>query len=171
MNASKASRSLPHRAINPNVTDPSGSEVILIEALQVRAGDVVALRFEAASQARRHGVWLATEGVLSIEDEEASQFVVWSDTAPPTVDIGVVLTDGWLRLYNIWTSSSGPGYRSQSDYSGMLRRDRVDGWIEYSCSDIGLPPSFDQLVFSVKLPAEADDLLSESLGFPGRFRF
>jgi hypothetical protein len=128
-----------------------GEEAVLIEALPVREGQLVSWKLEDASKTRRHGVWLATDGLMSLVGTEADQFVVWIDTAPPKFDVRIIRTDGLLRFYNVWASDRDPGHRSQSDYSAMLRRNRDDGWIEYSCSDFGAPASFVDLIFSVKL--------------------
>jgi hypothetical protein len=126
--------------------------VIRIEALPVSAGQTVLLRIEKVKSSWRQGVWLGTEGSLTVGEAHLSQFIVWADTAPPETEIGVEETDGLLRLYNVWDSGRGPGRsESQSHTSGMLLEETTDGSRRYSCNDIGLNSDFTKLVFSVAI--------------------
>jgi hypothetical protein len=158
MSPSRRGSHLPQRTLNPNISHPPDDLVLLVETFDVAEGTVLTLRFESAADDRRHGIWLATEGLLRVQDVEADQLVLWIDTAPKEVRILVRRTDGLVRMYNVWTPDVGPGYRSQSDYSAMRRQELEDGWVRYSCSDFGLPPRFDRLVVSVR--SEASDSLA-----------
>ena len=143
-------RHLPQRTLNPNLGRLPDDPVLLVETIDASEGSALHLKFESAANDRRHGVWIATEGLLRVGELEADQLLLWSDTAPEEVDVVVLRTDGLVRMYNVWTPDAGPGYRSQSDYSGMRRQELEDGWIRYSCTDFGLPPMFDRLVVSVR---------------------
>ena len=104
-----------------------------------KAGDTFILAFEDVQSAWRQGVWLGTEGILRVNGSEAPQVVVWSDTSPATIDLDVVVTDGWLRLYNIWDSGRDLSeHESQAATSGMLVDERAANGRRYRCNDIGL---------------------------------
>jgi hypothetical protein len=149
---SRRRTSLPERHLSSALSDPQGREVVKIEALPLHAGHVVRLVFEQVRSPWRQGVWIATEGVLQIGDSAASQFVLWTDTAPPEVRIGCEKTDGLLRFYNVWDSGRKLGpFESQSDTSGMVVDVLEDGSRRYSCADIGLEPNFEKLVFRISI--------------------
>jgi hypothetical protein len=124
-------------------------EVLKIEALPIAVGEVVHLVLEASDSLWRQGVRLLTDGVLSVAGVEAPQLDIWKDSAPPTVEISCVETDGLLRFYNIWQSGRRPGVESRSATSGMLLEDLGDGWRRYSCNDIGVDPDFKKLTFRI----------------------
>lgn len=145
-------RSLPGRTLSRSVVDPSGREVVKIEALAVEPGQTITLSFEQVQSPWRQGVWLATEGMLEVGDSKAAQFVLWADTAPPEVQIRCEQTDGLLRFYNVWDSGRKRGpFESQSHTSGMVVEELEDGSRRYGCNDIGLEPDFRKLVFRVSV--------------------
>jgi hypothetical protein len=122
----------------------------MIAAIPVRAGQAFRLTFEHVNSPWRQGVWLGTEGLLVVTGQSSNQFVLWSDTSPPALDIVAEQTDGVLRLYNVWDSGRGLGkFESQRSTSGMIRIEREDGSIEFRCNDIGTSPDFSKLVFSI----------------------
>lgn len=135
------------RVLNSRLSGGRHGDVVKIEVLRVRVGDLVTVRFLGTSSSWRQGVWLAAGGVLSVAGQLVPQVVLWTDTAPDEVDLTVVETDGFLRFYNVWDSGRGLGpFESQSATSGMLVRDGV-----YRCSDIASEPAFDRLKFSVEV--------------------
>lgn len=144
--------SLPtSRVLNASLSTAAEQEIVKIEVVPVKPGQRLSLTFEGVGSPWRQGVWLATNGTLFIAGQSASQLVVWQDSAPREVEITVEETDGLLRFYNIWDSHRGLGpFESQSATSGCMRRDRVDGSVEYSCNDIGKDPTFNSLVFSLR---------------------
>ena len=137
--------SLPTAVQGGTLTTPD-RVVWKIEAVPCSAAGEFLLVFEAVSARWRQGVWLATDGLLRVGDSESPQIVLWQDTAPATVHLQVVSTDGLLRLYNVWDSGRGRTVESQSATSGMLREKIPTGW-RYRCSDIAPHPTFDALVF------------------------
>jgi hypothetical protein len=99
-----------------------GREVVKIEALLIAAGQSAHLVLEGSDSPWRQGVRFVTEGVLRVAGVEAPQLDIWTDTAPPSVEISCVETDGLLRFYNIWQSGRRPGVESRSATSGDARR-------------------------------------------------
>jgi len=151
MNRPFSPNRLPGRTVHPALTAQVGLEVVRIEAIPVSAGEVVQIRFERATSIRRQGVWLATEGVLEIGGEDRPQFVLWADGASTQIEVTIVKTDGLIRFNNVYEFPPGSGlHRSQMNGSGMIRRDRGDGWIEYACNDFGIGEGFEKLIFSIR---------------------
>jgi hypothetical protein len=145
-------RRLPPRILSKSLAGPGGEPAIMIEALPIVAGQQVLLRFDSAHSGWRQGVFMATAGMLATADTRSSQLILWNDTAPAETSIAVVETDGRLVLYNVWDSGRGRGrFESQSHTSGMIVEERPDGWLRYSCTDIGVEPDFGRLVFRVSI--------------------
>jgi hypothetical protein len=127
-------------------------EVVRIEALSLSVGQTIHVAFDEENSHWRQGVLLATEGVLVAPGEVASpQLVLWTDTAPGTVELQCRATDGLLRFYNVWDSGRGQKLESQSATSGMLVTELEDGWRRYECRDIDTEPDFSKLVFRLKI--------------------
>ncbi len=144
---------LPSKKLpNQNLTGPAGEPVIMLDIVEVREGDELTIAFEESNSDWRQGVWLATSGKLEANEVSASQFTLWKDTAPTSVRVRVLATDGLLRLYNVWDSGRGiRDHESQSATSGMVIEDLPDGGRRYRCNDIGWEPKFDKLVFTVSM--------------------
>jgi hypothetical protein len=141
---------LPDRRLS-DLSDPRGRPVVKIEALPLHPGQVVRLVFEQVNSSWRQGVWLGTDGSLSAAGSASPQLVIWTDTAPPDVEIGCDASDGLLRFYNVWDSGRGRHRESLSATSGMAVEEIGDGWRRYSCNDIGAEPNFDKLVFRISV--------------------
>jgi hypothetical protein len=139
------------RMLNADLTDWAGREVVMFEAVPVGAGGLVRFTFERSNAEWRQGIWVATEGLLRTAGVESAQFVLWQDTAPPTVEVEVVETDGLLRLYNVWSSEGSPGHDSQAATSGMVVTEVRPGVRRYACNDVGFEPAFDKLIFTVEI--------------------
>ena len=152
MNIGKGSHPLPNRTLSRTLRGPSGETAVKIEAIEVRSGQTVSLTIESANSPWRQGVWLATQGELSVAGTTSPQFVLWSDTSPSHIEIEVRTTDGLLRIYNVWDSGRHLGpFESQSATSGMVVETMPDGSSRYSCNDIGTDANFQKLVFRLSL--------------------
>jgi hypothetical protein len=122
----------------------------MLEVVPVVPNETLRITFTSRSGDWRQGIWMAVDGELEVAGQRASQFEIWTDTAPPASDVQVVrTTDGLLRLYNIWDSGRGHRRESQSATSGMLK-ETADRTTTYRCNDIGTLPKFDKLVFEVR---------------------
>jgi hypothetical protein len=141
----------PGRTLNDELSEAVGRDVVKIEALPIAVGQSAHLVLEGSDSPWRQGVRLVTDGVLRVAGVEGPQLDIWTDTAPPAVEISCVETDGLLRFYNVWQSGRRPGVESRSATSGMLVEDLGDGWRRYSCNDIGVEPDFEKLVFRISI--------------------
>ena len=140
------------RRLNPSLTDALGRDVVLFDIRSITQRSRIQLHLESSDSPWRQGVWLATAGTLMHNGVSSPQLVFWIDTAPEVVEIGVGATDGYLRLYNVWDSGRGLGdFESQSYTSGMLIDEVEPGVVRYRCNDIGLDPTFDNLVFTIRI--------------------
>lgn len=142
---------LPYRTANEELSAACGREVLMADEIEVKERDLLRFWFREWHPRWRHGIWVGTRGSLEINGEKGPQFVVWTDSAPSVVSVGVVTTDGTVRIHNVWDSGRGLGpYESQRATSGMIvdagERSSVN---VYRCNDIGAEPTFDDLVFEV----------------------
>lgn len=124
----------------------------MLDVVPVSTGDICRIGLESTNSAWRQGIWIGTQGLLRVNDVESAQIVIWRDSAPASVDIEVIESDGNLRVYNIWDSGRGiKDHESQSMTSGMIIDVLNDGTRRYRCNDIGYEPDFDKLVFTLQV--------------------
>jgi hypothetical protein len=154
----KRATSLPPRTFSKSVTRPDGKPAIKIEALSVPEVSILRLAFEGVNSEWRQGVFLATDGVLTIDGIGASRLVIWADSAPAELEIDVSSKNGSVIIYNVWDSGRGRGpFESQSATSGMLVDKLENGVLRFSCTDIGIVPDFNKLVFRVSIESGMPD--------------
>lgn len=137
--------------LNRQLTADVGRDVLLLDAVPITPGQCVRVAFVDRNGAWRQGVLLTTDGRLVAGGASSPTLVLWSDTAPPSTEVCVSESDGLLRIYNVWDSGRGlGGFESQKATSGMIRTSGP-GFYRYECNDVGIPPTFDKLVFTVEL--------------------
>lgn len=138
--------------INTALQRQTGQPVLKMDALPLAAGTAWVLEFESAKSTWRQGVFVATDGELEVEGTRGDRFVLWADTAPPSVTITCRATrSGRLIIYNVWNSGRGIAEKeSQRATSGMLREDLGDGAFRYRCQDVAPEPVFDRLTFRLR---------------------
>jgi hypothetical protein len=134
---------------NSAMTALLGFDVWSMDGIDLPPGAEVALTFESVHAERRQGVFVATEGVLSIEGARSRAFNLWFDTAARPVRIRCEeSTSGRTILYNIFEGET--GQMSQGHTSGMLIEPLPGGGRRYRCCDVAPQPVFDRIVFSVQ---------------------
>lgn len=150
------SRALPGTTINDSIHGPNGEPAYYIHTFPVRPGQRLRVVFEEVNAPWRQGMFIATEGSLTLADVTSRALVLWQDSAPPEVDIDVVESNGTITIHNVWDSGRNLGrFESQMATSGMLvERLEPHGW-RYRCNDIGFNPDFKKLVVRVEVVDEA----------------
>ena len=135
---------------NSALTDRMGFDVWYMDAVQLKPGNGLKLWFESTNSPHRQGVFVATDGILTVADGTSGAFQLWADTAPRPVVIRCVETSlGKLVLYNIY-QAAGRSPMSQALTSGMLIEQLAEGARRYRCCDVAAEPTFDRLVFSIR---------------------
>lgn len=113
------------------------------------------LEFEAAKDCPVQGVNLkCVGGLLSIDDIQAKEMVLWKDTAPEVVYVHVrpagraVPT---LKIWNVWRGKVG-GVDVKQAWLGNagMQFDQADKRIRIRCSDGVGEVDFDNLIVSLK---------------------
>jgi|GEM_PF-1034965 len=137
----------PERVYNSAFAERGREGVVKIEALPIRGGEQIRLRFESVDSPWRQGVWMVTQGHLIVNNQASSAMEIWQDTAPSEIPIECRTLSGILHLYNIWDRQ---GRRNSLSWSsGMLVQDLPNGR-RYHCNDIGFDTEFNKLVFCVQ---------------------
>jgi hypothetical protein len=145
---------LPNKRVFSNAFKEKGrTDVVKIEVFPVRNGDQLILTFESKESPCRQGVWLKSDGSLTVNKMQSPSLQIWEDTAPRQVLLNCHTTDGRIHLYNIW--DRGGGYESQTWTSGMLVEEIANGR-RYRCNDIGLETNFNKLVFRLERVARGE---------------
>jgi hypothetical protein len=134
---------------NSAMSKSLGFDIWYMDGIDMSAGEAIELTFESTNSPRRQGIFIATEGLLTIAATDARAFTLWADTAPtPLVIRCRESKSGTTVLYNIYEHPPGREM-SQSYTSGMLIDALPDGERRYRCCDVGSEPVFDRLVFSI----------------------
>ncbi len=141
------------RTLNEEISTLLGHDVVLVDAIPLRVGQVVTLTIEQAKPSPRQGVSLGTEGMLQIGERKKPQLIVWADETPLVAEVVCEATDGLLRVYNVWEPRDGsPGFESRLRPSGMIVEELDDGSRRYACNDIEFDnPDFQTLVFRLSI--------------------
>jgi hypothetical protein len=122
-------------------------EVLKWDVLDLAPNTDIAITFVQARD-RRQGIWMRSEGGLIVDGSRYQQIELWTDTAPPQVQLTVAAKDGRLHLYNVW--DPGTGSRSQGYRSGMIK-EAIPGGYRYHCNDTGMDVDFERLVFELRI--------------------
>jgi hypothetical protein len=146
-----ATTRLPQAPIrNTPLTERLGFDVWHMYGIDVSPGEAIALAFESMNSPRRQGVFIGTEGLLSIDGVDARAFNLWYDTTPRPVVIRCrESSSGRAVVYNIFEREPGRQI-SQAHTSGMLVESLPGGGQRYRCCDLAREPSFDRVVFTVR---------------------
>lgn len=136
-----------NRVMSKAFKEKGRDDVVKIDVLRVKDGELLKLSFESVTSPWRQGVWLKTDGGLTINEENCVSARIWYDSAPHEVLIHCRTEDGMLHIYNIWDRGKGP--ESQAWSSGMVVEEIPNG-CRYRCNDIGFDGDFSKLVFRIE---------------------
>lgn len=114
-----------------------------------------------ADSARPQGLCLRAQGgQLLVNDQtiEGSDVILWSDIAPPEVNVGLRPTSATpmsLRMWNVWRVPGGmmpdTPLRWMGDAGMLVGTDREGSVVTLRCSDSFSPPTFDDLVVRIQV--------------------
>ena len=139
------------RGMNGELSERLGRDVVRAELWPVSPGQRLELRLLSRGTAPFPiGVFVGTNGTLQDGEFIASYIKFLADPGETggTAEVLIVETDGFVRFYNCWGRD---GAICLQDVSGMILEDRDDGWARYSCNNVSSDPSFDDLVFNIRL--------------------
>jgi hypothetical protein len=123
-----------------------GRLVQLIDSATVHPKSNIRLSFEAKEGRYRQGVRIKSNGYITVAGERLRDFVLWTDTAPPVVELTVGPRTTELKIWNCWDHGDGV---TQAWLNGgaMVVEKLKPGARKYFCND-GLPnDDFTDLVF------------------------
>jgi hypothetical protein len=125
----------------------------LFQADRMPLNGAVALRvhLEAANSEWRQGIRLKCEGRFRVNGQTIpgkGGFVLWHDTAPPTVEVEVLGNVAEILVYNVWDVGDGT-IHSWHNGAAMIVEELPDGR-RYRCNDGEPDDDFDDLVFRVE---------------------
>jgi hypothetical protein len=140
--------SLPStRVLNSAFKERGRSDVVKIDVLPVKDGEILRLVFEGKNSPWRQGVWMKTDESVVVNKLRCPSVQLWADTAPQVIMVECRTKDGLLHVYNIW--DNGQGSRSLSWSSGMLVEELPNGR-RYHCNDVGFETDFTKLIFRIE---------------------
>lgn len=139
--------------------DFNGRRVCLYDEIVVPEECTLLLTFEAANSEWRQGVRIgdmirSTQLQLTVAGQTAPGMLLWYDTSPREVEIGVKAPATKVYVYNTWDVGNGQS-RSQLMGAGMTINIEESGSEMkrlYHCNDGHPVATFDHLVFSLRVP-------------------
>jgi hypothetical protein len=126
-----------------------GKLVQLMDRPLVRPGSALQLVFVSSSGSRRQGVRIKANGDLVVAGQKLKDIVLWSDTAPPCVDIQLGAKATELKVWNCWESADG-AVDAWHNGAGMIVSAKAAGVREYQCNDGAPNDDFSDLVFRLE---------------------
>jgi hypothetical protein len=136
-----------HRIMSKAFGERGRHDVVKIDVLPVREGELLKVTFESVGSPWRQGAWLKTDRGLVVAQQLCVSVELWYDTAPREVLLECRTNDGCLHLHNVW--DRGLGSNSQAWSSGMLIEELPNGR-RYRCNDIGFDTDFSKLIFRIE---------------------
>ena len=140
-------------------------------AMPVPGGSIVRIHRRRATHARPQGLHLSSRVDLVVNGHRARDLVLWSTTAPATVEVFVDTSAN--AIVDIWNSWLDDGIeQAWLANAGMLVAvdlSKVDPALQFSCSDGIGAASFDDMVLTVEIvepvcAATAARAVGESVG-------
>ena len=128
--------------------------LFLGDRLQVQEGDRFGIVFEEFNSNWRQGIRLIVPtGSIVVQGlGSAKGIVLWQDTAPEKVEIGIQLKSvrpADLVIYNVWHTGRG-GIQHGHNGAAMRKEELADGSIRYWCNDGYPDDDLDDIVFRMK---------------------
>ena len=163
------------RLARRRVISLDGRRIRSVFAMPVPGGSIVRIHRRHATHARPQGLHLSSRVDLVVNGHRARELVLWSTTAPATVEVFVDTSAN--AIVDIWNSWKDDGIeQAWLANAGMLVAvdlSQVNPALEFSCSDGIGTASFDDMVLAVEVvepvcsatpPRTVAESASEALG-------
>ncbi len=141
---------------SPEIVTYNGQTLVRADRFPVQDGEKLKIIFEHVGEdwayGWRQGICLDSDLPSKIEGFESTQFVLWSDTAPPEVIYTARTKEGAIWAYNAWDTGDGTT-EAWIGNSAMIIEELSNGR-RYRCNDAYPDDDFDDLVFRVERHAE-----------------
>ncbi len=133
--------------------DVDGHTVTRLVTLDIPCGhSVLEIVFREASKRWRQGLHIETNGHLKVAQARANKFVIWQDTAPPTVQVECEKSSGTLRVWNVWDTRT-TGTDSLVNCAGIILETLGANCWRLRCND-GYPDrDFNDLIVDIQITA------------------
>jgi hypothetical protein len=129
-----------------------GEIIQLTDALSLPGAATVRIIREGSKRGWRQGIHLSTDGHFIVNEQTIPKAVVlWADTAPAIVSVGIHSESGTCHVKNVWDTGDGT---MQSWHNGAaMIVEHIDSGRLYRCNDGKPNADFDDLVFRLELIA------------------
>lgn len=125
-----------------------GRIVVMMDRFPISNGETVRVVREATNSDWRQGISIRTNGRLSINGISGEQFVLWQESAPNSVTVSVLETDGHLEVKNVW--DVGDGVVHSWHNGAAMYIERLRNGCRYHCNDGHPDDDFDDLIFCIE---------------------
>jgi hypothetical protein len=142
-------------AANGQPIEYKGELLRLVDLFPLDQARLIRIQFMRTNSEWRQGIALDVDGELVVNGHKLRKSIVlWEDTAPKIVDIGIVGSYRDVTVHNVWDSGRGT-IDAWHHGAAMIMHDIVNGRC-YRCNDGHPDDNFDDIVFCItRLSSEA----------------
>ncbi len=135
-----------------------GRRVRSVFAMPVPGGSVMRIHRCGATHARPQGLHLSGRVDLVVNGKRARDLVLWSTTAPPTVEVFVDTSANTIvDIWNCWMSDGiEQAWLANAGMLVAVDLSRVNPALQFSCSDGIGAATFDDMVLAVEIVEQVD---------------
>lgn len=148
-----------------------GRRVRSVFAMPVPGGSIVRIHRRRATHARPQGLHLSSRVDLEVNGHRARDLVLWSTTAPATVEVFVDTSSNTIvDIWNCWMDDGiEQAWLANAGMLVAVDLSQVNPALTFSCSDGIGAASFDDMVLAVEIvepvcAATAPRAVTESVG-------
>jgi hypothetical protein len=137
-------------AAKSHVVDFEGAPLFSMWPLDLDGPTRLTVAWDSYVRHPVQGLLLKTrEGRLAVAGESSKSLVLWTDTAPPSVEVTCTPARQTMRiwLHNCWRDDSGGVMSSLG--SAAMRVEEQDGGVIIRASDLTSPPDFNDLIVRI----------------------
>ena len=130
-----------------------GQIIQLMDAIFLPSHATLRIIREASKRGWRQGIHLSTDGYFTVNQQIVPEAVVlWADTAPAKISLGVHSESGTCHVKNVWDTGDGT---MQSWHNGAaMIVEKTDNGRRYRCNDGNPNADFDDIIFRLEMNVE-----------------
>lgn len=141
-----------------------GMTLVRMDAFPLEAAKELRLVFEACNAEWRQGVALRCEGKFKVNEQIIRRgIVIWQDTAPKVIEIGILGTQSTIEVKNVWEIDE--VVQSSHNGAAMIVEETPNGR-RYRCNDGVADDDFDDIVFRLERVGDDDGQAAKPRGQP-----
>jgi hypothetical protein len=128
-----------------------GKSLFMMDQFPTEHSTHLRIYFETCNGEWRQGVALSVDGTFEVNGRvigKDQRLVLWHDTAPQIVELGVPTSANMVEVHNVW--DSGDGMTDAWRNGAAMIIEEVPNGRRYRCNDGLADDDFDDIVFRIE---------------------